>query len=369
MGDETIVGDEAHRALQLAGNADTITAERVDPLDYTRRNAMHWISIVRAALHAVSMLVVWTGAGNAYAAAAEQYPTRPIRFIVPVPPGGGADFVARVYTARLSEALGQQIVVDNRGGAAGIIAMEAAAKAAPDGYTLIQTNISTVSINPFIYPKLPYDATRDFAPVSLTTLNPLVLVVHPSVPVRSVKELIAYAKAKPGELTYASLGSGSIQHLAGHVFSKAAGIDTVHVPYKGAAPATVDLLARQVHMAFSGIGTVAGHVKAGRLRALATTGKRVEVFGDTPTFKEAGGPDVQMWLWNGVLAPAGTPMPIIRRLNAELVKASQSQQLIAAMATQGTSPTTSTVEEFVRFIREEQTRFARIVKESGAGRD
>jgi tripartite-type tricarboxylate transporter receptor subunit TctC len=189
------------------------------------------------------------------------------------------------------------------------------------------------------------------------------------VPAKSVKELIAYAKSRPGEVTYASLGSGSVQHLAGHVFSKEAGIRTVHVPYKGAAPATVDLLARQVHMAFSGIGTVAAHVKAGRLRALATTGKRVEVFGDTPTFAEAGGPDVQMWLWNGVLAPARTPMPVVRRLNAELVKASRSPELISMMATQGTSPTTNTPEEFARFIREEQARFAKIVKESGAKAD
>jgi tripartite-type tricarboxylate transporter receptor subunit TctC len=308
--------------------------------------------------------------GSAHAAAPEQFPSRPIRFIVPVPPGGGADFVARGYASLLTQALGQQVVVDNRGGAAGIIAMEAVAKAAPDGYTLIQTNISTVSINPFIYRKLPYDAFRDFAPVSITTLNPLVLVVHPGVGAKSVKELIAYAKSKPGELTYASLGGGSIQHLAGHVFSRDAGIQTVHVPYKGAAPATVDLLARQVHMAFSGIGTVAGHVKAGRLRALAVTGdKRVEVFSDAPTLQEAGGPNVRMWLWNGVLAPAGTPMTIVRRLNAELGKAARSAELVSAMATQGTSPTTNTPEEFAKFIREEQARFAKIVKESGAKAD
>jgi tripartite-type tricarboxylate transporter receptor subunit TctC len=307
---------------------------------------------------------------NAPAVAAEPFPSRPIRLIVPVPPGGGADFVARAYAARLSEFLGQQIVVDNRGGAAGIIAMDAVAKAAPDGYTLVQTNISTVSINPFIYPKLPYDAMQDFAPVSITTLNPLVLVVHPSLPVRSVKELIAYAKSKPGELTYASLGSGSVQHLAGHVFSKEAAIQTVHVPYKGAAPATVDLLARQVHMAFSGVGTVAGHVTAGRLRAIAVTGKhRVDVFANAPTMLEAGGPDVQMVLWNGILAPARTPAPIIARLNAEIVKAARSPELNAMMATQGTSPTSNTPEQFTRLIRDEQARFAKIVKESGARAD
>jgi tripartite-type tricarboxylate transporter receptor subunit TctC len=300
---------------------------------------------------------------------AQPYPSRPLRLIVPVPPGGGADLVARTYAARLAEAFGQQVVVDNRGGAAGIIAMDAVAKAAPDGYTLIQTNISTVSINPFMYSKLPYDAMRDFAPVALMTLNPLVLVVHPGVPARSVKELIAYAKARPGELSYASLGSGSVQHLAGHLFSREAGIETVHVPYKGAAPATVDLLARQVHMAFSGIGTVAAHVSSGRLRAIAVTGRRVEVFPDAPTFKEAGGPDVQMWLWNGLLAPARTPAAIVRRLNAEIVKAAQTRELIAALATQGTSPTTNSPEEFTAFIRDEQARFAKIVKESGARAD
>jgi tripartite-type tricarboxylate transporter receptor subunit TctC len=320
------------------------------------------MSYTRGAL--VCVCTLWLGA-----ASAQSFPSRPIRLIVPVPPGGGADFVARGYAARLSESLGQQVVVDNRGGAAGIIAMDAVAKAAPDGYTLVQTNISTVSINPFIYPKLPYDAMRDFAPVSITTLNPLVLVVHPSLPVKTVKELIAYAKSKPGEVSYASLGSGSIQHLAGHVFSKDAGIQTVHVPYKGAAPATVDLLARQVHMAFSGVGTVAGHVTAGRLRAIAVTGKRVDVFPNVPTLQEAGGPDVRMWLWNGILAPARTPAPVIARLNADIVKAARSPELIAMMATQGTSPTSNTPEEFARFIREEQARFARIVKDSGARAD
>jgi tripartite-type tricarboxylate transporter receptor subunit TctC len=322
---------------------------------------------------ALSALVVALAAGAAVVrgnAAAESFPARPIRLIVPVPPGGGADFVARGYAQRLTETLGQQVVVDNRGGAAGIIAMDAVAKAAPDGYTLVQTNISTVSINPFIYSKLPYDAMRDFAPVSITTLNPLVLVVHPGVPAKTLKELIAYAKAKPGEVSYASLGSGSIQHLAGHVFSKEAGIQTVHVPYKGAAPATVDLLARQVHMAFSGVGTVAAHVKSARLRAIAVTGdKHVDVFEGVPTMREAGGPDVQMRLWNGILAPARTPAAIVRRLNADIVKAARSPELNAMMATQGTTPTSNTPEEFARFIREEQSRFAKIVKESGARAD
>lgn len=321
------------------------------------------LAVLGACVLAVPVAAFIPGTGNVLA---QSFPTRPIRFIVPVPAGAGADFVARAYAARLSEAFGQQVIVDNRGGAAGIIAMEAVAKAVPDGHTLVQATIATTSIMPFMYGKLPYDALRDFAPVSITTLNPLVLVVHPSVPARSLKELIGYAKANPGWLSYASVGSGSVQHLAGHVFAKEAGIQAVHVPYKGAAPATVDLLAGQVNTAFSGIGTVAGHVKAGKLRAIAVTGKRMEIFGDVPTMLEAGGPDVQMWLWNGILAPARTPAAIVRRLNAEVVKAARSPELIAAMATQGTSPSSNTPEEFATLIRQEQARFARIVKESGA---
>ncbi len=301
-----------------------------------------------------------------HSAQAQQYPNKPIRMIVPVPPGGGADFVARSYASRLGDALGQQVVVDNRGGAAGIIAMEATAKAAPDGYTIIQTNISTISINPYMYTKLPYDAEKGFAPISICTLNPLVLVVHPSVAARSVPELVNVAKAKPGTITYASLGSGSIQHLAGFMFGKAAGVNLIHIPYKGAAPATVDLLAGQVNIAFSGIGTVIAHVRAGKLRGLATTGaKRVESYADLPIMGESGGPAMQIELWNGFLAPAGTPAPIVKRLADEINRIAKSSDLPQVLATQGTSPTTNTPEEFARFIKAEQMKFARVVKESG----
>ena len=297
---------------------------------------------------------------------AQTYPHKPIRFIVPVPAGGGADFVARAYATRLGEALGQQVVVDNRGGAAGIIAMEATAKAAPDGYTLIQTNISTISINPYMYSKLPYDAEKGFAPVSITTLNPLVLVVHPAVAARSVPELVALARAKPGTVTYGSLGSGSIQHLAGFMFGKAAGVNLIHVPYKGAAPVTVDLLAGQVQSAFSGIGTVVAHVRTGKLRGLATTGpKRIDTYADLPTMKESGGPDIQMLLWNGILAPAGTPAPIVKKLSDEINRIVKTTDLAQAMAAQGTSPVSNTPEEFSAFIKAEQTKFKKLVQESG----
>lgn len=308
--------------------------------------------------------------GHAQGVAPGRFPAKPIRFIVPVPPGGGADVVARSYARRMGETLGQQLIVDNRGGAAGIIAMELVARAAPDGYTLIQTNVSTVSINPFIYKTLPYDALKDFAPVSLSTLNPLVLVIHPSVAARTVPELVALARSSPGKLTYASLGSGSIQHLAGHMFAHQLGIDITHVPYKGAAPATVDLLAGQVSMAFSGVGTVVGHVKAGRLRALALTGaERIDAFGDIPLIRDSGGIDIPLLLWNGVLAPARTPDTIIRTLNSAVVEASRSPEVVNALAMQSTRPASNTPEQFAQFIREEQARFAKIVRDSGARAD
>jgi tripartite-type tricarboxylate transporter receptor subunit TctC len=300
---------------------------------------------------------------------AQTFPTKPLRLVVPVPAGAGADFAARSYATRLTATMGHQVVVDNRGGAAGIIAMEAVAKAAPDGYTMVQATVATTAIMPFMYQKLPYDPLWDFAPVSVTTLNPLVLVVHPSIPARTLKEFIAHARASPGQIRYASVGSGSIQHLTGHMFFKETAIEAVHVPYKGAAPATVDLLAGQINAAFSGVGTVAAHVSAGRLRAIALTGKRMDVFPDIPTVAEAGGPDVQMFLWNGILVPARTPDAVVRKLNAEIVRAARSPELIAALRTQGTSPTSNTPEEFAQQIRQDQARFAKIVKESGARAD
>jgi len=337
----------------------------------SREHEVGWPAAARNIRYAVRGAIAAVAcAGLSASACAQDFPIKPIRLVVPVPPGGGADFVARSYAMQLTKAFGQQVVVDNRGGAAGIIAMDAVAKAPPDGYTLIQTNISTVSINPFIYDKLPYDAQRDFAPVSITTLNPLLLVIHPGVAARSVKELIALAKARPGQLAYGSLGSGSIQHLAGHMFGREAGIALVHVPYKGAAPVTVDLLAAQVQMAFSGVGTVAAHVKSGRVIALAiTSARRMDYFSDVPTFQEAGMTTMSVSLWNGILAPARTPAPIIQRLNAEIRNAAASPELNRVLGTQGTSAVSSTPDEFAAFIKAERARYAVIVKDSGARAD
>jgi len=337
----------------------------------SREHEVGWPAAARNIRYAVRGAIAAVAcAGLSASACAQDFPIKPIRLVVPVPPGGGADFVARSYAMQLTKAFGQQVVVDNRGGAAGIIAMDAVAKAPPDGYTLIQTNISTVSINPFIYDKLLYDAQRDFAPVSITTLNPLLLVIHPGVAARSVKELIALAKARPGQLAYGSLGSGSIQHLAGHMFGREAGIALVHVPYKGAAPVTVDLLAAQVQMAFSGVGTVAAHVKSGRVIALAiTSARRMDYFSDVPTFQEAGMTTMSVSLWNGILAPARTPAPIIQRLNAEIRNAAASPELNRVLGTQGTSAVSSTPDEFAAFIKAERARYAVIVKDSGARAD
>ena len=217
-----------------------------------------------------------------------------------------------------------------------------------------------------MYARLPYDAEKGFAPVSITTLNPLVLVIHPSVAARTVAELMAIAKAKPGTITYASLGSGSIQHLAGFMFGKSAGVSLTHVPYKGAAPATIDLLAGQVNSAFSGVGTVITHVRAGKLRGLATTGAtRVESYLELPTMIEAGWPDIQVLLWNGILAPAGTPAPIVKRLSDTINKIVKTSDLQHVLGTQGTTPLSNTPEAFAKFIQSEQAKFSKLVKDSG----
>jgi hypothetical protein len=285
--------------------------------------------------------------------------------IVPVPPGGGADAVARGYAQQMSKFLGKQIVVENRAGAAGIIAMEALSKAPPDGYTLIQTNISTISINPFIYNKLPYDAFNDFSAISLTSSDPLILVVNSNLQVNNLKELLSYAKSKSSGLTYGSLGNGSIQHLCGHVFGIESSMNFLHVAYKGAAPVTVDLIGGQIDMAFSGPGTVAGHIKSGKLVPIAITGnERNPFFPDIPTLKELGYKRMGFTLWNGLLAPSGTPQNIIQTLSNAAQKAAQATELVQSMTQQNIQAIANSPEDFSTLIKQEQTRYSQIVKES-----
>ena len=298
------------------------------------------------------------------------YPERPVRLVVPFPAGGGADFMARALAQRLSAQLGQPVVLDHRAGAGGTIAAEVVAGAAPDGYTLVFGTVGTHAINATLYARLRYDPVKDFAPVSLTHLAPRVLVVHPSVPARTVAELIALAKAKPGELTFGSAGSGGTNHLSGELFKSMAGIDLVHVPYKGSAPASIDLLGGRITMVFDSIVAWGDHIKAGKVRALGVTSpRRSAALPDVPTIAESGlaGFDVANWL--GVLAPAGTPKEVIARLNAEIKVAMADPEMQRQLVAAGIDPTYSTPEAFAELIRADIAKWAKIVKASGARAD
>ena len=301
-------------------------------------------------------------------ALAQTYPNKLIRLIVPYPAGGPVDVIARLLAQKLTENEGQQIIIDNRGGANGIIGVEIAAKAAPDGYTLLMALTSTHSINPRMYSKLPYDPVRDFAPVALLAARPYILVVHPSVAAKSVRELIALAKSKPGELTYASGGGvGSGNHLAGELFKASAGVDVLHVPYKGGAPALTELLGGQVAIFFAPIPIALSHVQAGKLRALAVTGaKRAPVTPDLPTMSEAGLPGFEFSIWDGMLAPARTPKETISKVNAEIVKILQMQDVKEKFSAMGAEPTGSTPEQLATFMKADADKWANILKESGA---
>ena len=301
--------------------------------------------------------------------AAQPYPTRPIRLVIPYPPGGPTDFVGRTVGQKLSQALGQQIVVDNRPGAGTIIGSELVARAAPDGYTLLFGTGGGTFLAPLMLPKVPYDPHRDFAPVSMLVQSPQVLVVHPSVAANSVSELVALAKAKPGALNFASVGTGTSPHLGGELFQSLAGIKLVHVPYKGTAPAITDLISGQVHIMFTSMPTVLAHVQAGRLRLLGTGGaKRSAVIPDAPPIAETL-PGFDLVTWYAIFAPAHTPDAIIRRLNAEIVKALADPESRDRLAAQGLEPTPMTPEELRRYTRQDSSRWARLIKAAGIGSD
>lgn len=301
---------------------------------------------------------------------AQDYPAKPIRLVIPFAPGGTNDIIGRLVAQKLTEALGQQVVVDNRGGAGGSIGVEIVAKAPPDGYNLVLGNIANLAINPTLYRKLAYNPVKDLQPVTLIAKVPQILVVHPALPVKSLKDLIALAKAKPGALTYGSGGNGSGAHLTAELLKMLAKIDLVHIPYKGVGPALVDLLAGQTSMLFGGVPGVAPYIKAGRLRALGVTGpRRVPAVADIPTIAEAGVPGYEATLWYGVLAPPGTPAPIIAKLHATLVRALQTPELKERLAADGSDPVGNTPEEFTAFIKSEIARWAPVIKASGARAD
>ncbi len=302
-----------------------------------------------------------------FAGAQATYPTKPIRIVVPFPAGGTTDILARAVAQRLSETLGQPAVVDNRPGAGGNIGAELVAKAPADGHTLLMGTVGTHAINASLYSKMPYDHVRDFAPIILVAGVPNVLVVYPSVPVGSVKELIAYAKANPGKLNFASSGSGTSIHLAGELFKTMAGVQMAHVPYKGSAPAVTDLLGGQVQLMFDNLPSALPHIKAGKLKALAvTSATRAAALPDVPTIAESGLAGFDATSWFGLLAPAGTPQPIIARLNNEVAKWLASAEAKEKMAGLGANTAGHSADEFVRHIAAETSKWAKVVKESGA---
>lgn len=298
-------------------------------------------------------------------ATAQQYPARPIRMLIGFPPGGGTDIVGRIVAQKLSENLGQQIIAENRGGATGMVAAELAAKAAPDGYTVMMAHISAMSILPSLYPKLAYDTARDFAPVTLAAIGPNLLVVHPSLPVRSVKDLIALAKARPGQLHYASPGSGSVQHLSGELFKLQAKVDMLHIPYKGSGQSIVDLIAGHVQLNFDAVPVVLGHARQGRLRALAvTSAQRSALLPDIPTVSESGVAGFDMSTWWGLVAPSAVSKDIVAKLHAETVKALKVPEVRERLGSVGAEPGGNTPDQFGAFIRSEMAKYARIVKDA-----
>jgi len=296
---------------------------------------------------------------------AQPYPSKPVRLIVPFAPGGATDVIARLTGQKLSESLGQQFVVDNRPGANGNIGTEMAVKAAPDGYTLVMSYDGTLAINPSVYRKMPFDPQKDLVPVASVAQLPLLMVVNSEFGAKNVAEFVAYAKANPGKVNFSGAGYGSAGHLAAELFRARAGIDIVHVNYKGGGQAVQDLLGGQIQMLMTGLTTVEGHVKAGKLRALAfTSGKRMPGAPEVPTFAEEGYA-VVAYSWYGILAPAGTPPEIVKKLNAEVNRILQLPEVRERLTALGTEPTGGTPEKFAETIRTDTARWAKVVGDAG----
>jgi tripartite-type tricarboxylate transporter receptor subunit TctC len=309
---------------------------------------------------ATLLLVAATGA------TAQEWPTRSIRIVVPVATGGIADYYSRVIARKLTESWGQPVLVENRAGGGGNIGAEAVAKAAPDGYTFLMGFIGPNAVNQFLFRNMPFDTLKDFAPVAMVSEAEGLLAVHPGVPINSVADLLAQARAQPGKLTYASGGVGTSSHLAGELFKSMAKVDIIHVPYKGNAPAVADLIGGQVQLSFATLTTVVPHVRAGKLRGIAVIGgQRSAAMPDLPTVSEAGVPGFEVNNWIGLFAPAGTPPEIVRRLNAEVMKIMQAPEIASRMVQQGERFTPNSPEDFDRFVRAEIGRWEKVIKDAG----
>ena len=303
-------------------------------------------------------------------AQAQPYPSKPIRFVVPYPAGGPLDTVARLLGQKISESTKQPVVVDNKPGAGGNIGADAVAKAPADGYTILMGAVATHAINPTLYSSIPYDAARDFMPVTQVASTPNVLVVNPAVPASNVREFIAYAKANPGKLNFGSGSTGSAGHLAGELFKTMAGVDMAHVPYKGAAPAMTDLIGGQIQLMFDNLASSLAQVRAGKIKAIAvTTAQRSVLAPELPTIAESGLPGFDISTWFGIFVPAGTPRDVVDRLHAEFTRALAMPDVRERMLVLGAEPVASKPEEFAAYIRAESDKYARVIKASGAKAD
>lgn len=312
-----------------------------------------------------AVLAALAGLAGVPHARSDDYPSQPVRVLLPAPVGSGLDLDARAIAQKMSELLRQPLVMENRPAAAGVVAMEIAAKAPPDGYTLVIAGAGPLAAHPYLYSRLPYDAERDFVPISLMQVLPIALGVHPSLGVKSVQELIALAKARPGEITFASQGNGTFVHLAGELFKSVAGVELKHVPY-GAQSPFPDLAGGHVHSMFTGIAPLFAGVKSGKIRILAISSpQRVAVIGEVPTFAEAGVPGYEASAWNGLVAPRGTPAAIVSRLNAEAVRAVNHPEVKERMVKFGGLPAGSTPEEFAVFLRSERAKWGKLIREAG----
>ncbi len=322
------------------------------------------------AMKRFAALLAALGLAAATAASAQSWPTKPVRIIVPFPPGGGLDFYARSMAPRLQEFLGQQVVVENRSGAGGMVGADAVAKAAPDGYTMLLASSAELTISQHLYPKMAYDAIRDFAPVSYASHAAMLYSVHPSLPAKTLQEVIGLARAQPGKLSFASAGTGGVQHLAGEILKTAAKVDIVHVPYKGAGPAVIDMVGGQVQMGFTALPSSIQHARAGRLRPIAVTSvKRSEAAPELPTFTELGFPSIDLVVWYAALFPARTPPEIVARMSTEINRATSAPDIKARLLEQGVEAVGTTPDQLAKFMQSEAARYGKIIKDTGAKPD
>ena len=322
---------------------------------------------MKTRLLATTLAIACTGTATVLA---QGYPAKTVRLIVPFPAGGGSDIVGRIVAARLTEQMKQQVIVDNRGGAGGSIGTEAAVRSAPDGYTLVLASTSEIAVNPAIYSKLAYDTVRDLAPIALIASTPVVIAVHPSLPVKSVRELVALAKARPGDINMASAGNGTFTHLSGELFKSVTGTDMTHVPYKGAPTALSDLAAGQVQIMFSSLPAAVGLINGGRIRALAvSTAKRADNLPEVPTVVESGVPAYEVTYWYGTFAPAAVPKDVLALLYNEVSQALRAPDVAASLKKQGASPGSLSQPQFAGFVKSEHARWGKVARATGVKLD